>query len=701
MKVASLATQNILAAGQYLKFEFYEFILPNLGTFYFTDADSSLTIGGVTYLTGLTFTRTQITHALGLAVQSVDLTIVPQLDNPSGGVTISGGVVLPNAPTGLTMTGQTPNGVSLAWLASARGTNPVASYRIYRNGAVYANINALAYTDSGATGTLGPDYSGDTDPTATLPGVAYQYAVSAVDTGGNEGPAQSVLSYVAYQNGTFAWPLTNDFSFNATAVYNDTSGGPQGGVGCVKVSVTAAGGVWQPTAGGNVGQWDLQAGAFDHLTLSLKPTIANQDWKVAINSRAPAGDVFAFKNVNISAYGPITTGVWTTYSIPLADLNTGISSFTGRVVPSGTTMAIVTEAGTVNWYYATLTVTATLSGGGVDVGGFITGGGLPSGCQVNSTNQQSSIGTFIIVGPNMTASTGVIAGTTLTCQRTAVYKFALVDLSGASTNTYYADNFLFTGPQPGGISGGGGGTSIGGTSFLTACANGGFDGGVIQISKGFFNPPASGHQLDVSPGIVPWFYGLVDEIQAGRFAVDITVNDAVQILNVQMPRNILQSGCVHALFDPGCTLSKTAFTTSGSVASVTNATTLQGTGFTQGTGYFTLGVLTFTSGVLAGASYTIKSFTGPVTLTSIVPWAAMPSPGDTFTLVPGCDKSQATCTAKFGNLIHYRGAPYVPQPETLYNGVSTAATAPTLGGQGGQGAGSSASGARAVGSYTP
>lgn len=242
---------------------------------------------------------------------------------------------------------------------------------------------------------------------------------------------------------------------------------------------------------------------------------------------------------------------------------------------------------------------------------------------------------------------------------------------------------------------------LAGVAFLTACANGGFDGGVVTVSKGFFNAPASGQQLDVSPGIVPWFVGLVDQVDAGRFSVDLTINDAVQILNVQMPRNILQAGCVHTLFDAGCTLSKATYTVAKSITGGVTFNTLQ-SGATNPDGYFNLGVIAFTSGVLAGSSYTIKTYllaNGFVQAT--VPWNALPAPGDTFTLVPGCDKSQGTCASKFNNVAHYRGAPYVPQPETLYDGGTSASTAPTLGRQGGQGAGSPVGGARGPGTYKP
>jgi hypothetical protein len=253
--------------------------------------------------------------------------------------------------------------------------------------------------------------------------------------------------------------------------------------------------------------------------------------------------------------------------------------------------------------------------------------------------------------------------------------------------------------------------TIGGAGFLSACRAGSFDGGIVTISKGFFNFPASGTQLNTSPGIVPWFAGIVDDMQAGRFSVDLTLNDTVQVLNVMMPRNILQAGCVHTLFDSGCGLSKATFQKSGTITGYVTALTVGSTALTQVASYFALGVITFTSGVLSGSQYAISSFAGGV-VTAVQPWAALPSVGDSFTILPGCPKTQAACSntstavgPAFANLTttggRYRGAPFVPQPETLYDGGTPKGNTRDLGGQGGQGAGSGFSGARGRGSYVP
>jgi hypothetical protein len=41
-----------------------------------------------------------------------------------------------------------------------------------------------------------------------------------------------------------------------------------------------------------------------------------------------------------------------------------------------------------------------------------------------------------------------------------------------------------------------------------------------------------------------------------------------------------------------------------------------------------------------------------------------PAVGDQFQLLPGCDRSLATCTNIFNNPVHFGGVPFVPAQET-------------------------------------
>jgi hypothetical protein len=58
----------------------------------------------------------------------------------------------------------------------------------------------------------------------------------------------------------------------------------------------------------------------------------------------------------------------------------------------------------------------------------------------------------------------------------------------------------------------------------------------------------------------------------------------------------------------------------------------------QATGYFDLGVIQFTSGVLNGWKFGIRQYTNPNTIFPYAPLPQVPANGDTIILVPGCDK---------------------------------------------------------------
>lgn len=82
-------------------------------------------------------------------------------------------------------------------------------------------------------------------------------------------------------------------------------------------------------------------------------------------------------------------------------------------------------------------------------------------------------------------------------------------------------------------------------------------------------------------------------------------------------------------------------------------------------GYFSQGVITFTSGANIGVSRVISSYPSPGQVNILVGLAAAPASGDTFTIVPGCDRQMPTCDKKFSNLINYRGIPFIPTPESV------------------------------------
>lgn len=215
----------------------------------------------------------------------------------------------------------------------------------------------------------------------------------------------------------------------------------------------------------------------------------------------------------------------------------------------------------------------------------------------------------------------------------------------------------------------GGPPLIAGYTLMQAARLGILDNAKVSYAKMFLSIPVGIAPLDTSPKGVAFFQGVVSDIDVGRFSVQLKISSNILVLSqVQMPRNLWQAGCVHTVYNAGCAILKSSFTSSGTVGTVTNSS-LFNTNLTQADDYFDLGVITFTSGLNNGFQTTVKSFlhTSGVVQT-MLPFPSSVVAGDTFTIYPGCDRLQGTCVAKFSNLIHFKATPYVPVPETLYDG---------------------------------
>jgi uncharacterized phage protein (TIGR02218 family) len=198
---------------------------------------------------------------------------------------------------------------------------------------------------------------------------------------------------------------------------------------------------------------------------------------------------------------------------------------------------------------------------------------------------------------------------------------------------------------------------LGGPTWLSGLRGGVLDGAEVQLDRAFM-----ANFGDTSAGLVTIFYGRVVEVDAGRTKATIKANTHLELLSLQWPWRLFQPGCARTLFDAGCTLSKSSFLGIAVVTPGSTLTNLQ-TNYAQPNGFAGLGTLTFTSGALNGQSFAIKGQTGG-SIDLLVPLPAVPAVGDLMNIYPGCDKTQATCAAKFGNLSHFQGDPYVPVPET-------------------------------------
>lgn len=156
-------------------------------------------------------------------------------------------------------------------------------------------------------------------------------------------------------------------------------------------------------------------------------------------------------------------------------------------------------------------------------------------------------------------------------------------------------------------------------------------------------------------------------LQGGQFVAEM--RGLTSVLQ-QKIGDVYTSSCRAQLGDARCGVNLTPFTFSGTVTAVEALHAFTDSGMTQVSGYFSNGIVTFSSGANAGLSMEVRDFAaGRFSLFLPMPKAI--AVGDHFTAVAGCDKLFGTCVGRFNNALNFRGEPHVPGTDKL---LETAAT---------------------------
>jgi len=202
---------------------------------------------------------------------------------------------------------------------------------------------------------------------------------------------------------------------------------------------------------------------------------------------------------------------------------------------------------------------------------------------------------------------------------------------------------------------------IGNASWAAACLGGMLDGAIVSVDRCYFASwPSRPYGPYISPvGVYNIFTGRVGPVDVGRTAVALTINSHMELLNIQMPRNLYGSGCRHV---NKSTYAVSLTATAGSTSLQVNGVA----GVPGGSGTYSMGNMIATSGNNDGFSRSIRywgsngSYPSSFVLMSPFPFSV--NAGDTFTIYPGCDKQLSTC-GNFGNTPNFGGMPYIPAPE--------------------------------------
>lgn len=139
----------------------------------------------------------------------------------------------------------------------------------------------------------------------------------------------------------------------------------------------------------------------------------------------------------------------------------------------------------------------------------------------------------------------------------------------------------------------------------------------------------------------------------------------------QTKGRVFQYACDSDLGDARCTvaLASAAYTGNGIIVEVDSPRRFTASGLdAYASGWFTHGLVTFTSGAAENQAVEVKAHTRAPGVVTVELWsqARLPlTPGQTFTVHAGCDKRLGTCRTKFSNAANFRGFPHMPGNDFL------------------------------------
>jgi hypothetical protein len=224
---------------------------------------------------------------------------------------------------------------------------------------------------------------------------------------------------------------------------------------------------------------------------------------------------------------------------------------------------------------------------------------------------------------------------------------------------------------------------IGGTSWEQAAWQGQLDGAAVQLERAFMGASGGGYG-DTSAGTVVLFAGRVSDLEASRTLISLKIRSHLELLNIEMPRRLWQPQCNHNFGDAMCGYDRVLGlngegTPTGfgalTFACAAGSTTVDIYGVPTTASPFALGTIIGLTGVNAGQSRTIAGFISGQYLSLKLAFLATPNVGDTFQILPGCDRTLLTCGNVFrnsrvtssgynpANAERFGGMPFVPPGE--------------------------------------
>lgn len=184
---------------------------------------------------------------------------------------------------------------------------------------------------------------------------------------------------------------------------------------------------------------------------------------------------------------------------------------------------------------------------------------------------------------------------------------------------------------------------------------------------------------DISMGRNVIKRGWLGESKMKQGAFTIELRSLRQALQQQIGSYTTQT-CRNRLGDARCTVDLVPYTSTKTLATVSDLYTFTASGAASADDYYGEGMATFTSGPNTGVSRKVRTYTaGVYKLATPLPF--LPEVGDAITAIAGCRKRHERTTAnpegvsdcrdKFGNVLNFFGEPHTPGVDSITSSPDT------------------------------
>lgn len=189
-----------------------------------------------------------------------------------------------------------------------------------------------------------------------------------------------------------------------------------------------------------------------------------------------------------------------------------------------------------------------------------------------------------------------------------------------------------------------------------------YDGALVEI---FFV-----NYEDLSMGRLLMMRGPLGEVATGGGQFTVEIRSHLQLASGRIGETLTPGCRVKQFGDGRCGLDLGAFTFAAVVTEVSSRRLFRAAVLVDNPTFFEFGTLTFTTGPNAGLPYLIKGFDAELGEVELqIAGRAEVEAGHEFTIVAGCDRTLDRCKS-YGNVINFRGEPYVPGADALIRGIA-------------------------------